>query len=86
MTVCCAVVFGLSAALGAAGSFATHPGQAEVLNRVFMPSDQQLQEAQEILALAEKTSRSGEFITTRNGTMIDAPIVARARAVLSLGH
>lgn len=73
-------------ALGAAGSFAIHPGQVEVLNRVFMPSDQQLQEAREIIALAEKTSRSGGSITTRNGKMIDEPIIARARAVLTRGH
>jgi len=71
-------------ALGASGSFAIHPGQVEVLNKVFMPSDEEFREAQEIIVLAEKASQSGVSIAARNGKMIDAPIVARARSVLTL--
>ena len=70
-------------AMGAAGGFAIHPGQVEVLNRVFMPSDDAFREAQEIIALAEEANQSGNAIAARNGQMIDAPIVDRARAVLA---
>jgi len=75
-----------SRALGAGGCFAIHPSQVEVLNRVFMPSDQALREAREIIALAEKMSLSGGAIALHDQKMIDAPIVARARVVLAVGR
>ncbi len=71
-------------ALGASGGFAIHPKQVGILNRVFMPSDEAFRAAQEIIALADRASEGGVAIATRNGQMIDAPIVARARAVLAL--
>ena len=37
-----------------------------------------------VIALADESSEGGNAITSRNGQMIDAPIVARARAVLAL--
>ena len=71
-------------ALGAAGSFAIHPAQVGILNKVFTPSEEERQEAQEIIALAEKAAQTGSALAARNGTMIDAPIVERARKVLVL--
>lgn len=70
-------------ALGASGSFAIHPKQIEVLNAVFMPSEEDVREAQEIIAAAEEASQSGASIASLNGKMIDGPVVARARAVLT---
>ena len=70
-------------ALGASGSFAIHPGQVEVLNNVFMPSDDEFREAQNIIAVAEKARQNGASVATLNNKMIDAPIVAQARAVLA---
>ena len=71
-------------AMGASGGFAIHPGQIEVLNRVFLPSDEDIRAAQKIIALAETANQTGDAIATWNGQMIDSPIVARARAVLAL--
>ena len=73
-------------AMGASGSFAIHPGQVEVLNRVFMPSDEEILEAQDIIAVATKASQSGNAIATRNGQMIDKPIVSRARSIIELSR
>ena len=70
-------------ALGASGSFAIHPGQVEVLNDVFMPSDDEFREAQNIIAVAEKARQNGASVATLNNKMIDAPIVAQAQAVLA---
>ena len=70
-------------ALGASGSFAIHPGQVEVLNNVFMPSDDEFREAQNIIAVAEKARQNGASVATLNNKMIDSPIVAQARAVLA---
>lgn len=73
-------------ALGSSGSFAIHPGQVDILNRVFMPNDEELRQAEEIILAAEEASRQGSAIAIRNRTMIDAPIVARARSILRLGQ
>lgn len=70
-------------ASGASGGFAIHPGQVEILNRIFMPSDEEFREAQEVIALAKEASHNGDAIATLNGKMIDAPIVARARSVIA---
>ncbi len=70
--------------LGASGSFAIHPGQVEVLNKMFMPSDDDFRDAQKVIALAEDANQSGDAIAAQNGRMIDAPILARARSVLAL--
>ena len=73
-------------ALGASGGFAIHPDQVGILNSVFTPSAEEIREAQETVALAKEAGQSGDPIATRNGKMIDAPIVARARSVLALGQ
>ena len=73
-------------AMGASGSFAIHPGQIEILNRVFMPSDEEIREAQDIIAVATKASQRGNAIATRNGRMIDKPIVSRARSIIELSR
>ena len=57
-------------ALGASGSFAIHPGQVEVLNNVFMPSDDEFREAQNIIAVAEKARQNGASVATLNLSLI----------------
>ena len=44
-------------ALGASGSFAIHPSQVEILNRVFTPTAEEFSEAQEIVGLAREASQ-----------------------------
>ena len=70
-------------ALGASGSFAIHPKQVAVSNDVFMPSIEEVGEAQDIIAMAEQAHQNGDSIASFNGHMIDAPIVDRARAVVA---
>lgn len=69
-------------ALGASGSFAIHPGQVEVLNRVFSPSEGELEQARRIVEAAEAARRKGLAVAKLDGLMIDAPIEARAKALL----
>ena len=54
-----------------------------MLNDVFMPSDDEFREAQNIIAVAEKARQNGASVATLNNKMIDAPIVAQAQAVLA---
>ena len=66
----------IARALGASGSFSIIPSQVEILNRVFMPTAEELSEAQEIVQFAQEASQKGNAIATRNGKMLDEPIVA----------
>ena len=70
-------------ALGASGGFAIHPTQVEILNRVFMPTAEEFSEAQEIVRLAQEASQKGDAIATKNGKMLDEPVVARARSTIA---
>ncbi|GAA2339839.1 CoA ester lyase [Dactylosporangium salmoneum] len=58
-----------------------HPRQADVVRAAFRPSPQQLAWARDILEAARR--HGGVF--RQGGTMIDAPLVAHARAILARG-
>jgi len=62
------------------GASCVHPSVVPVLNRVFAPTPSELDWAERVLALAE-TERAGAFVL--DGRMIDAPAIARARALLA---
>ena len=74
---------GRARALGATGGFAIHPGQVAVLNRTFVPTPAELETARRIVDAAERARRDGRAVADLDGRMIDAPIEARARAVLA---
>lgn len=72
--------------LGFTGKQCIHPSQIETVNRVFTPSPEEVTRAREIVAAAEEAARQG-YGSTRLGTsMIDAPVVARARQLLELAE
>jgi citrate lyase subunit beta / citryl-CoA lyase len=56
-----------------------HPKQAAIVNAAFAPTDAQLQWARRVLDAA-KESKGGVFRV--DGQMVDAPVIARARAIL----
>lgn len=73
----------LARQLGMVGAFCIHPDQVAVLNEVLSPSAEAVEHARGLLtehAIAEAEGR-GAF--AYRGKMIDAPVVARAREVLS---
>lgn len=63
--------------LGFGGKFCIHPRQVAGVDEAFSPSQQQIEWARNIAG----TARGGAFKV--NGEMVDAPIVARARSILS---
>lgn len=65
--------------LGFGGKLCIHPGQVPVVKRAFAPSREQLQWAQRILA-----TRDG--VVSVDGEMVDAPVRARALALLAAAH
>ena len=67
-----------AARLGFAGKLCIHPAQLGTVNVAFRPTEDQLTWAREVLAAAE----SGAGALQLRGQMIDAPVVASARAIL----
>lgn len=67
-------------ALGLRGRAAVHPRQLPVIREVFTPSEMQLIWAREVLA----ATPSGGATTLRDGSMVDAAMVGRARDILDV--
>jgi citrate lyase beta subunit len=61
------------------GKYAIHPQQVPLINRGFAPSAAEVAQAEKIIAAAEQ--RGGA--TSVDGRMVDAPVVARARAIIA---
>ncbi|KAL8907162.1 MAG: hypothetical protein Q9207_001584 [Kuettlingeria erythrocarpa] len=70
-------------ALGFNGKQCIHPSQVEAVQRAFAPSAEELQWAARILMAARKADKQGRGAWTLDGKMIDAPVVGKARSILS---
>ena len=67
---------------GFAGRFAIHPAQLETIAAVFSPSEDEIAEAQRIVAAFERAVGEGRGSTSLDGRVVDVPVAARARALL----
>jgi citrate lyase subunit beta/citryl-CoA lyase len=68
--------------MGFDGKTLIHPGQVEPCNRMFAPSQEELEEARTILTVWEEALAAGRGVATVNGRMIENLHVANARRVL----
>jgi citrate lyase subunit beta/citryl-CoA lyase len=66
-------------ALGFRGKACIHPAQVETINRVFAPSEDEIAWARGIV---ESFEGQTEGVLAVNGTMVDKPVVDRARRIL----
>lgn len=69
--------------MGFDGKTLIHPGQVEVCNRVYAPSEAAIAEAHEIIAAFEAAVAEGRGVVTVNGRMIENLHVDIARKVLA---
>lgn len=69
--------------LGYTGKFAIHPRQVEPINQLFTPSPQEVTYARRVLEAAAEGESQGRGATTLDGKLVDAPVIARARALLA---
>ena len=74
----------LSRRAGFRGAQCVHPDQVKILNEEFGPSDEEVADARSMLETFEAAERSGRGSIEHNGRMIDAPVAARARELLSI--
>lgn len=70
-------------ALGYAGKLCIHPAQVPLANAAFTPSQAAVARARRILAAATAAEREQRGVINFEGQMIDAPLLAQARAVLA---
>jgi citrate lyase subunit beta/citryl-CoA lyase len=73
----------MSRALGYIGKSCIHPSQVALAHRVFRPSDEEIARARRIVAAAREAEAKGVGAYMVDGSMVDAPFVRRAEAILA---
>jgi citrate lyase subunit beta/citryl-CoA lyase len=69
--------------LGFDGKTLIHPGQVEICNTVFSPSEAELGNARRVIEAFEEAQRAGAAVVTVDGRMVEKMHVERARRLLS---
>ncbi len=72
------------AQLGFQGKEVIHPDQVGPVNRVFVPSDEEITQAHRVVQTFEAAVAQGQASTSLDGKMVDAPVAERAKKVLDL--
>jgi citrate lyase subunit beta/citryl-CoA lyase len=72
-----------AASMGYAGKMCIHPAQVGPVNTAFLPSPEQLDRSHRIVAAFEAARRRGAAVIEFEGSMIDEPLVRRARAIVA---
>ena len=67
---------------GFSGMLAIHPGQIDVINRAFVPTEAELERAERIAALFAQHPDAGAL--GLDGEMVDRPHLEQARRILEL--
>jgi citrate lyase subunit beta/citryl-CoA lyase len=70
--------------LGYSGKLLIHPAQIEPVYRAFAPSEEEIAHARRVLDAFDAAETRGEGVIALDGQMIDAPVVARAREILTM--
>lgn len=70
-------------AMGFSGKISIHPGQLDVINAAFSPSEAEIDEARALVEAFDEHARRGLYAFRFKGQMVDAPHLARARKVLA---
>lgn len=69
--------------LGFNGKQLIHPSQVEVTQRVYSPSDTEVEWAVRVVIADEKADRQGRGAWTLDGKMIDVPVVGKAKGIVA---
>ena len=70
--------------LGFDGRQCIHPGQVAIVNASFSPTAEEIEHAKRVVAAFEAGLRDGRGAVALDGSMLDVPIVDRARRVLKM--
>ncbi|MGH7343731.1 MAG: HpcH/HpaI aldolase/citrate lyase family protein [Candidatus Rokuibacteriota bacterium] len=70
-------------AMGFTGKISIHPTQVPVINAVFTPAKEAVDEARQLITLFAEHARRGVYAFTFKGQMVDAPHLARAKKLVA---
>jgi len=69
--------------LGFSGKTVVHPGQIEVVQRIFTPDERLVSYALQVVEGAQAAQQSGSGVFTLEGKLVDLPVVKRAENILA---
>lgn len=72
--------------LGFTGKSTFHPGQIDVIDRVFSPTDAELDYARRVVQAFDEAVARGDGAVAFGGQLLDLPIVERARRTLRVAE
>ena len=70
--------------LGFDGKSVVSPRQVRVVREAFMPEAEEIEQAKRVLCAAREAAGRGSGVSAVDGTMVDQPVVRRARRVLAM--
>ncbi|MGI9604592.1 MAG: HpcH/HpaI aldolase/citrate lyase family protein [Acidimicrobiales bacterium] len=68
---------------GYAGKLCVHPAQVAIANDAFTPTAAEIEHARGVVTAADAAAEVGTGVVAYEGTMVDAPIIDRARNLLA---
>ncbi|MBF9018532.1 MULTISPECIES: CoA ester lyase [unclassified Oceanispirochaeta] len=71
----------IARSLGFTGKSLIHPDQIDIVNRIFMPDKEEIEWARNVLKSLDQPENTGAF--SLKGTMVDTPVIKRARRIIS---
>lgn len=68
--------------LGMNAKACIHPNQIDIVNKIFSPSKEQIEQALRILKAFENAQKEGKGVFSLDGKMVDKPIIERAKKTI----
>lgn len=68
--------------LGFQGKLVIHPSQISIVNNVFMPTQTEVEKAQQIVTAYGEYEQLGKGVFELDGKMVDLPVVEQARKII----
>ena len=68
--------------LGMNAKSAIHPNQIEVINKVFTPTEKEIEYAKRVLLARDEAFKKGLGVFSLDGKMVDKPVIERAEKVI----
>ena len=72
--------------LGFQGKLCIHPNQVEICNKIFSPTDKDIEQAQKIVDAFKEAEAAGTGVLQVDGKFIDFPLVKQAQRVLKIAE
>jgi len=69
--------------IGMKGKYLIHPAQIEPVNRIFRPTDEEIESARRVVAAFDEAVERGHASVQVDGRMVDIPVAKRARDLIA---